>query len=42
MRLLKHIIKRTEDWWNNLPRKILRYKTLDEIFEKKLDEIYAI
>ena len=35
-------IVRIEDWCNNLPRKILGYKTPDELFEAKLDEIYAI
>lgn len=35
-------IARIEDWCNNLPRKILGYKTPDELFEAKLDEIYAI
>lgn len=35
-------IARIEEWCNNLPRKILGYKTPDELFEDKLDEIYAI
>lgn len=35
-------IARIEDWCNNLPRKILGYKTPDELFEAKMDEIYAI
>lgn len=35
-------IVRIEDWCNNLPRKILGYKTPDDLFEAKLDEIYAI
>lgn len=34
-------IERIEDWCNNLPRKILGYKTPDELFEAKLDEIYS-
>ena len=34
-------IARIEDWCNNLPRKILGYKTPDELFEDKLDEIYS-
>lgn len=34
-------IARIEDWYNNLPRKILGYKTPDELFEAKLDEIYS-
>lgn len=34
-------IARIEDWCNNLPRKILGYKTPDELFEAKLDEIYS-
>ena len=29
------------NWCNNLPRKILGYKTPDELFEAKLDEIYS-
>ena len=29
------------DWCNSLPRKILGYKTPDELFEKELDKIYA-
>ena len=29
------------DWANNLPRKILGYKTPDELFEAELDRIYA-
>ena len=35
-------IARIEEWCNNVPRKILGYKTPDELFEAKLDEIYAI
>lgn len=31
-----------EDWMNNLPRRILNYKTLEELFEMHLDQIYAI
>lgn len=31
-----------EDWCNNLPRKLSGYKTPNELFEAKLDEIYAI
>ena len=34
-------IERIEDWCNNLPRKIQGYKTPDELFEVKLDEIYS-
>jgi len=37
-----YAIARIEDWCNNLPRKILGYKTPDDLFEAKLDEIYAI
>lgn len=29
------------DWANNLPRKILSYRTPDELFEAELDRIYA-
>ena len=31
-----------EDWMNTLPRRILNYKTPEELFEIHLDEIYAI
>ena len=34
-------IARIEDWCNNLLRKIQGYKTPDELFEAKLDEIYS-
>ena len=30
-----------EEWMNTLPRRILNYKTPDELFEIHLDEIYA-
>ncbi|WP_286673886.1 MULTISPECIES: IS30 family transposase [unclassified Clostridium] len=30
-----------EEWMNTLPRKILNYKTPEELFEMHLDEIYA-
>lgn len=30
-----------EEWMNTLPRKILRYKTPEELFENQLDIIYA-
>jgi transposase, IS30 family len=30
-----------EDWVNTLPRKILGYKTPEELFEEQLDKIYA-
>lgn len=29
-----------EIWCNSLPRKILNYRTLDEVFEDELDHIY--
>jgi hypothetical protein len=29
------------DWCNSLPRKILGYKTPDELFDFELDKIYA-
>lgn len=35
-------IERIEDWFNNLPRKILGYKIPDELFEAKLNEIYFV
>ena len=31
----------TADWCNLLPRKILGYKTPDNLFENELDKIYA-
>jgi IS30 family transposase len=30
-----------EEWMNTLPRKILHYKTPEELFEEQLDLIYA-
>ena len=30
-----------EDWMNTLPRRILGYKTPEELFELQLDIIYA-
>ena len=30
-----------EDWCNTLPRKILGYRTPEELFESELDQIYA-
>lgn len=29
------------DWTNSLPRKILGYRTPDELFEAELDRTYA-
>ena len=31
-----------ETWTNSLPRKILNYKTPDELFEDELDKIYQV
>ena len=31
-----------EIWCNSLPRKLLGYKTPDELFENELDKIYQI
>ena len=31
-----------EDWCNDLPRKILNYRTPSELFEDELDKIYAL
>ncbi|MGL5245456.1 MAG: IS30 family transposase, partial [Sarcina sp.] len=31
-----------EDWMNTLPRKILKYKTPEELFDNHLNEIYCI
>jgi len=30
-----------EEWCNTLPRKILNYQTPEELFERKMDFIYA-
>ena len=30
------------DWANTLPRRILGYRTPDELFEAELDRIYAL
>jgi IS30 family transposase len=35
-------IARVEEWMNGLPRKILGYKTPEELFEAELDLIYAL
>lgn len=35
-------ITRVEEWMNGLPRKILGYKTPEELFEAELDLIYAL
>lgn len=35
-------IANVETWCNSLPRKILGYKTPDEVFEDELDRIYAM
>ena len=35
-------IERVEQWMNGLPRKILGYKTPEELFEEELDLIYAL
>lgn len=37
-----HDIAFIEDWMNTLPRRILNYKTPEELFEIHLDEIYSI
>ncbi|GEQ22649.1 hypothetical protein CBU02nite_31550 [Clostridium butyricum] len=31
-----------EEWMNTLPRRILNYKTPEELFEAYLDKIYAV
>ncbi|EOU2041344.1 TPA: IS30 family transposase, partial [Clostridium perfringens] len=31
-----------ENWMNTLPRKLLNYKTPEELFEIHLDEIYSL
>ena len=31
-----------EEWMNTLPRRILNYKTPEELFEAHLDKIYTI
>ena len=35
-------ISNIELWCNNLPRKILGYRTPDEVFEDELDSIYSL
>jgi IS30 family transposase len=35
-------IARVEEWINGLPRKILGYKTPEELFDEELDLIYAL
>jgi IS30 family transposase len=35
-------ITRVEEWMNGFPRKILGYKTPEELFEAELDLIYAL
>jgi IS30 family transposase len=35
-------ISDVETWCNNLPRKILGYRTPDEVFEEELDKIYQV
>lgn len=35
-------IQRIEDWINGLPRRILGYKTPEELFEAELDVVYAL
>ncbi|MDD2302941.1 MAG: IS30 family transposase, partial [Eubacteriales bacterium] len=35
-------ILRLEEWINGLPRRILGYKTPEELFEAELDAIYAL
>jgi len=37
-----HVIADVENWCNTLPRKILNYRTPDEIFEEELDKIYQL
>ena len=37
-----HDIAFIEDWMNTLPRRILKYKTPEELFEAQLDQIYAL
>ena len=36
------ILSSIEDWMNTLPRRILKYKTPEELFELHLDQIYLI
>ena len=35
-------ISAIEEWCNGLPRKILGYRTPDEVFDEELDRIYAV
>jgi len=41
-RLSFQVIADVETWCNSLPRKILDYRTPDEIFEEELDKIYQL
>lgn len=34
-----YTVQKTEDWINNLPRKILGYRTSEELFQEQLDHI---
>ena len=38
----REAIERIEEWCNSLPRKILGYRTPEELFEAQLDLIYAL
>ena len=38
----REAIERVEEWCNTLPRKILGYRTPEELFEHQLDLIYAL
>ena len=35
-------ISRIELWCNGLPRKILNYRTPEEVFDEELDQIYRL
>ena len=36
------VIEDVEAWINSLPRKLLGYKTPDELFDEELDKIYQV
>jgi IS30 family transposase len=39
---LEDDISAMADWANSLPRKILGYRTPEELFDEDLDRIYAL
>lgn len=41
-RYSQEAVERLEDWMNGLPRKILGYRTPEELFDEELDILYAL